>query len=187
MLKCLNAKMKQRSFTIIELLVVISIISILSGILLINYRSGQKDLALQRAASKLAQDIRRTQEMATSAKECIDLAPPAGACPIGGGPPQGYGMYFIMGFPLSYFIFSDTNGNRFFDGGEEIEGIYMEANIKLDALSGDPLQIIFSSPDPAVTICQGADCTITSGWIRIKNDGKTRTITINKVGQISTD
>ena len=75
---------KESGFTLTELLVVASIIILFSAIVLANYQTGNKQFALQRSAHKLAQDIRRAQEMAMSAKECE---------PCGNVVPPGYGIY----------------------------------------------------------------------------------------------
>ena len=188
--------MKKKGFTIIELLVVISIIAILSGIVLIDYRSGQQAFALQRTASKLAQDIRRAQEMAMSAGECTfcDLS-----CSPN-GVPSGYMVVFTSN--PNYSIFAD-DGDKVFDSGDcNILGnpIPFEKGIVIDALSSDLtfepfLSITFTPPDPIVTICHGsASCSVSSGWIRLCIEGSdcldpsnTKTININTVGRIEID
>ena len=70
-------------FTLIELVVVMAIISIMTAVVLVNYRPGGQQLALDRSVSKLAQDLRRAQEMAMSPRE-------EGGC--GPGFPGEYGI-----------------------------------------------------------------------------------------------
>ncbi|MDO8669067.1 MAG: type II secretion system protein, partial [Candidatus Buchananbacteria bacterium] len=59
----------KKGFTLIELLVVVAVITALTAVVLPSFRSGDNQLALQRSASKLAQDLRRVQGMAVSAQE----------------------------------------------------------------------------------------------------------------------
>jgi len=75
-----------KSFTIIESLVVMFIIVLLSLIILPNYYSTKQQLAFQRSAFKLAQDIRVVQEMAMSTQEYS-------ACLGTAGYKYGYGIY----------------------------------------------------------------------------------------------
>ena len=182
--------MKKKGFTLLELLVVISIITIITGIVFINYRPAQQQLALNRAASKLAQDIRRAQEMAMSTRAFTSCS--------GGVQPSGYGLISDTNQPTAYYMFADCNNNQKWDFGVDSSAgkINLEKDITVEAPSGAPtfqfLSIIFTSPDPAVSICHHASsgsCTAqTSGWVRLRNtDGKTRTVTVNQVGQIEID
>lgn len=58
--------MKNKGFTLVELLVVISVIGLILTVTIANYPAIRQQLALSRAAHKLAQDIRMAQEMAMS-------------------------------------------------------------------------------------------------------------------------
>ena len=63
----------QKGLTIVELVTTISIIFIISIFIFPNYQNMRKELALQRAAHKIAQDLRRTQEAAMSAKPSCEI------------------------------------------------------------------------------------------------------------------
>lgn len=175
MFECLNVKMlKRKGFTLIELLVVMAIIVIISGLSLVNWRGGEKQYALLRAANKLSQDLRRAEEMAMSSREF------QGQIPKGG-----YGVYFKEQEKDHYILFADLNGNYSYDPGSDglIEDVKIEKDIQISQLSSSPLTITFTPPDPIVTIKPDAPtATIT---LAIKTDPtKTRTIRVNKLGLV---
>lgn len=62
-------KMQKNGFSLVELLIVISIIGVILSIGLLNYPAMRQQLALNRAAHQLVQEIRRAQGMAMSATE----------------------------------------------------------------------------------------------------------------------
>lgn len=180
----------QKGFTIIELIVVISIITILSAIVLVSYRTGERQLMLQRAASKLAQDIRRAQEMAMSARECT---PPPVSCPAGGGVPVGgYGLYIDKSQPDRYFIYADSNtspGAEQYSSGEEIETIFLEKEVKIEDLvpASANFSINFRPPDPTIKMKDAAGIdkeNVTIIIALIVNPSQTKTIKVNKAGRI---
>jgi len=172
--------MKKNGFTLLEILVVISIIIILTGIVLLNYRTTGQQLAIQRAAFKLAADIRRTQEMAMSAKEL-----PGTGIPIGG-----YGVYLQNANDISYLIYADTNpasGNEQYDAGGDtvVETINLEQGVKISSVSPSSLSVNFKPPDPAIMLGGSAgnnEVIITLALIA--DTSKTKTIKVNKAGRI---
>lgn len=171
-----------KSFTLIELLVVISIISLLTVIVLPNYRTAEKQFALQRSAHKLAQDIRRAQEMAMSAKESQNRTPP-------GIPPGGYGVYLVKDGE-GYKIYSD-GGNEKYGGSndvdEEIINLEKGVYIKDTVPASNNFSINFKPPDPAVKIIDaaGAEKDTLEIILSLKTDpSKTKTVKVNKAGLI---
>lgn len=147
--------MNNKAFTLIELLVVTSIIALLTALILPNYRAGNQSLALQRSAHKLAQDLRRAQEMALSSQE------------FNGEVPQGYGIYFDISDPARYVLFADLNNDQAYtvllDG--VVEDVLLEKQAEIGSLStGSYLTVTFTPPDPIVTINPDAEsATITLG------------------------
>jgi type II secretory pathway pseudopilin PulG len=65
-----NNKIKYSGFTLVETLIVIFIIALLTVLFLPNYKNNAKQLALERSAHKLYQDMRRMQEMAIASEPC---------------------------------------------------------------------------------------------------------------------
>lgn len=170
--------MNNKSFTLIELLVVTGIILFLSAIIFPNFRLGERQFALQRSTHKLAQDIRRSQEMAMSAREFNQMNP------LGG-----YGVYLTTETPDSYILFADCDGYYDYDptgipcGGvsEKIEEINFEKKVEISSLFPSPLTITFTPPDPTVRINQ---LTPSSATITLIIDNTTKTINLNSAGLI---
>jgi prepilin-type N-terminal cleavage/methylation domain-containing protein len=184
MFKCLNSKIsKCRGFSLIEVLVSLFIIILMSGIIFANYRAGGKQFALQRSANKLAQDIRRAQEMAMSASEC----PTGTAC--AGQVPPGYGIYVNTG-DTNYLLYADTNpagGDEDYGGDTLIETISLEQGVYIHLANPASFSINFKPPDPNVNIAGGAvnEGTIT---LAIQTDtSKTRIVKVNKAGLIEVE
>ena len=98
---------KQKGFTLIETVVSLSIIFILSAIILPRYSSLRYEFNLLRSGYKFSQDIRRAQEMATSAKQFNNSVP------------SGYGVYLSKN-DTSYIIYADISDNQKYGAGDQI-------------------------------------------------------------------
>ena len=138
-----------KAFTLIELLVVISIIVLITALTLPNYRSGNNQLALQRSAHRLSQDLRRAQEFAISAKE------------FNGDMPGGYGVYFDLNQPEKYILFADIDGVPGYSGiNEKVEEISLENNLALISLTPmtpqSSLTVFFTPPRPTTAFTPAA-------------------------------
>lgn len=197
-------------FTLVEILVSIFIIALLSGIIFANYRSSGQQFVLQGAANKLAQDIRRVQQMAMSAEETnLGGQVPAGQEFV---PEGGYGIYFEEISPNSYIIFADCGDtpNRQYNGSglvcgpanseytEHIETIELEQGVNINNIqkegggAPDKIHITFVSPDPEVHIVPPAGAGGEPAWCEIilaltANPSKTKTIKVNKAGLIEVE
>ncbi len=168
-------KSRNAGFTLIELMVVITIILLLTSLGLANYRRGEEVFALERAAQKLAQDLRRTAQIAMAGKER------GGAFPAGG-----YGIYFPAGTNSSYILFADLNGNSSYDGGDAvIENLSLkERGVRISSFSPGPsLSITFFPPNPTVTINPNPGSPY-KATITLSLGGEEKKIEINKVGLI---
>jgi Tfp pilus assembly protein FimT len=162
----------------VELLVIIGVIGILTLIIVPNYGAGGSQLALQRSANKLSQDIERAKEMAMSASEC-------GAC---GGVPKGYGIYLAQG-ATTYLLYADKVGtNDKYDAGQDvvIETISLERGVQVSSISPAPLSINFKPPDPTIKISNDvSEVNETTIILSLQADvSKTKNIKANKAGLI---
>ena len=187
MLKC-------KGFTLVELLVSIFIIILMSGIIFANYRVGGQQFALQRSANKLAQDIRRAQQMAMGASEFCPT-PPCPPNPTQTSP--GYGIILDKVWGIKkYRLYADTNGNNeFFNPNDPLveDPIDLESGVIIKEISSpstsyNSVSINFASPDPTVNIKFNVDpggqpkTIITLALATDPN--KTKTVEVNKAGLI---
>ncbi len=181
-----------RGFTLVEIMVTFAIIGVLTAVAFTNYRSGEKQFALERSAQKLNQDIRNAEGMAIASKEFKGVFQ------------GGYGIHFTLTPPSddggSYILFVDCNGNDQYDGAslvcndcssgactasstEEVETIYLEKGVYISQLTpvGSSLTIKFYPPEPTVTFYPDAS----SVSIALSSIGLlSKQIEINKTGLI---
>ncbi len=103
----------QKGFTLIELIVVASIMSAIILLVTFNSRRFNDDLALQTAASEVSLAMRQAQSFGVSIKQTqsgsTDFNKP-------------YGIAFDLQTPTNFFIYSDTNGDRKYDGAVACTG-----------------------------------------------------------------
>lgn len=93
--------LKEKGFTLFEMLVVIGIVAVFSSIAVFNFSEARGQMALKRAAYQLIQDLRRAEEMAMSSTQSESCLLPA----------KGYGIYIYLGTGgsnKSYKLYADT-------------------------------------------------------------------------------
>ena len=156
--KILNSE-QQKGLTTVEFIVIVSIIFITAFIVSANYPEIQKELALQRASHKIAQDLRRAQTAAMSAK--------CNPCKIiFKKEEEGYEIkYEIPGQPTVSELVN-------LEKGVEITSLFPTS----------PLTISFSPPNPTTSIngeIFGLDAEIV-----IFNGIRSKSVKINNIGRI---
>lgn len=164
-------------FTLVELMVVVSIILLLTGFIMPNYRAGQRQFNLERSAHKLAQDLRRAQEMAMSTKEVDGLVP------------NGFGVHFKLATPDSYTLFANLDADHTQGPLDRvIETFDLESRVKLLNLQPAPeFSILFTPPDPTTWVFESDAAEAVIILVLQDEPGKTKTIRVNSVGLISVD
>ncbi|MCX6720926.1 MAG: prepilin-type N-terminal cleavage/methylation domain-containing protein [Candidatus Staskawiczbacteria bacterium] len=93
----------QKGITLIELIVVIFMIAVFSGIMIADFPKIQRQSALLRATYSMAQDFRKAEDMGTSGVQTLG----ADNCPV---PVKGYGVYVDTTQPTTYLIYADIAG-----------------------------------------------------------------------------
>lgn len=205
---------KSSGFTLIELIVVIFIIAVISGLVIFNYNSFRTDISVENLSQDIALAVRRAQVYSTSTKGTDTLFP-------------SYGVYFnlpssssantIFGTSKAFVFFADVPasstvpGNGDYDQSstscgspsttnECLEVMNITSSDKIveicdgatcyDSSSNPNVRIVFTRPNPEARICfsTGGTCRVISNvTIKIESlSKKTRSVTIWSTGLIET-
>jgi len=158
----------EKGFSLIELLVIIFIIAVIVGIIIVNFRAGDKRKTLRMGVEEVAAFIKDTQ-----AKSLL------GQTENEEFPEGGYGVYLAVG--NSYCIlFQDLNSDQEYNGptgppfegkgaiSEYVEHLKLRKDLLLQRILKDgkilkELKIVFVPPRPIMYF--DGDNTITNGEI----------------------
>lgn len=168
----------RRGFTIIELLVAISIFIVVTSLVVANFRRGTRSDELRIAAFGLASTLRRAQTMAMTG------ALINGAMPLGG-----YGVHMTKDEPTRYIIFADSD-DKMYGVGEELEGgiISLPHNIVIDQLVPAPVSVVFTPPKPTIYINGGTNFNLVIITLKDLISGQAKKVIVNRIsGQISVE
>ncbi len=161
-----RARRKSDGFTLVELLISISIVGVITGMMMANFRGGQHHTEVRLASDILVDQIRSMQTASLSGQlvsvcsggsnnlSVCEPKSPAVSCTGGACQkrvPSGYGIRLTgMGSPdRSYTLFYDTDGDWRYDAGEELTSIPYVAtnNVRLASTSlGLPLDLVYAPP-----------------------------------------
>lgn len=174
----------EKGYTLIEMLIVIAMVAILMGTTLYNYSRQRSSDVVLFETQKLAQYIRRAQNLALSPQ-------------LEGGPVNGFGIYISRALN-TVTLFKDLNSNYLYDGGsEKIESFDLDQKVIMTGLQApdtnpfpdeSELNILYIPPDPTLRIFNNSTDTGASiGKITIAfaaDTSKMRVINFNSVGLV---
>ncbi len=127
----------QLGFSLIELLVVIFITTVLSTLIVINYRSGQQRYNLDQTTQRLAANLRRMQNAALAPK--IESGQTLPSC--------GYGIYTSSNsqYQLFYNVAANCNSvNKYYTSG---------SSVVLETVNLSGVTLTYSGPSCASDRC----------------------------------
>lgn len=163
-------------FTVIEMLVVISIMILISIFMLFGYRSGEDQRRLNIDSQKLVQSLRKAQNYAMSAKEESEC---------GNNKVTPYGISFNSGSATNYLFIADCDDDKHYDiDGDILVSTIPLADSTINSVSPSLLEIFFAAPIPSTHITEESE----TGTITLCSKRQTslcKSIIINVRGAIS--
>lgn len=199
---------EHEGFTLIEMLITLGIFSVITGMVMVNFRVGQQGDELRIAGRLVESRIRRAQTAAIAGETifiCKGGTDDKKVCPSGdsadcaGGTcqrdiPRGYGVHFSPGTAAGSLIyFADTDGDRVFQAREEISSysVTSGAFVTISSISPEQsgmLDIVFVPPKPSVLFNGVTTSAIATVQLQHSTTNATRDVSLNRIsGQISTD
>lgn len=194
-----------KGFTLFELIVVIAIMGIVSGVVFVGVRSGERSLLLDRAANALAQDVRLAMDYSLRARpfggDCASVGGPNG----GGNPNSNWKAIFV-----AYTILFEENMSEYSIKGlcrienpsgnsnwrrlvdlDPPQSIQLEDGVRITDIDVNPdVRINFSPPFPTVEITKDEDqnpgsySAVTITLELASDPSKTRTVKVTNKGVI---
>ncbi len=191
-----NSIPRSRGFSLIELMVTIGIFSVITGVVLANYRSYNKNSDFANTVENVYLDLRESQVYGAGGKR------ESGA---GCGNPISlfnctYGVHFVKN-AVTYNVFIDRNKNRIMDAGESIKAISLGSGTTITSLlcirsgvsvaSGACINnyasVAFTRPSPDAFIAEFESPVNSNDGVEItiSNGPKTAKIVVSGAGQMS--
>lgn len=189
-----------QGFTMIELLISISIFTLLSAMVLVKYNSFNIKAEFSNAVEEVVLALRQAQVYGVASKSSTDSGGAIIRCPAVTGSPFDcvYGVHFSsnIGENDKVTIFVDENANYVYDVGETIaETIRFRSPIRVFGLkcgggdcAGDRMNITFRRPNPDAFIADVSPTipiSYSSGSVTLTNGEIFSTATTTLAGQIS--
>ncbi len=181
--------MKNKGFTLIELMVVVGIVTVISAMLLANYGSFGDKVTLQNLTYDLALTVREAQVYGLSGK--FQERDNFGSVPVI--------LYFNKGGTPLFYMFADSNNNWVQDTGENISEYNLGQGYQITDIwaEGDTIKnginklaLRFKRPEPDAQIkdftTNSSGTDYTDARIIIKSPrGEELSVFVESAGQIS--
>ncbi len=181
-----------KAFTILELLVSVSIIGVILSVVLWNYGGFNDNLAVSGAAQEMAIAIRQAQTYGINVKESA-----VGSNQFN----YAYGIYFNRTIPSSYTLFVDIDADNRYDPGELVETVNIRDGVTVSNVcsnitagcttvpSAVGILVLFLRPNPDARIyftdSVGGLLSATTGKIQlVSKKGTNKYVIIENTGQI---
>ncbi|MDP3052941.1 MAG: prepilin-type N-terminal cleavage/methylation domain-containing protein [bacterium] len=168
--------MDNKGFTIIEMLVVISIMVLLTSLLILYSRTGENQIILFRDQARLIAALNRAKSLSAQ----LFSAPE---------PPCSFGVHFSQA-ENNFLIFRDLaadcqNSDNIYTGaGELFEKYQLSPQVKFGDLT--LTNIVFIPPDPKTLIDNDPDKIEATITLQNLNGNASLKVKVNNAGQITT-
>lgn len=176
------AAKRQEGYTFIEMLIVFAIVAMLSGMIMTNYVQHRKEEVLINETYKVAQLIRRAQNLALSPRDISDSVGTLAVADI-----NSYGVYFdVSSNKATLFADDKDSGNQFsYDAGQDriSDELVLSKEVKIGSVDPASLNISFEPPDPTTRIT-GEAITATIRVELIDDSSRFKTVEVNATGLV---
>lgn len=194
--------MKKKGFTLIELMVTVTIMMIMTAVVLFNYNQFNENTLLSGFAYDLSLTIRQAQVYGVATRQGVgDQSAKIDVNNFGGNKfSSAYGVHFDSETNPPLRLFADLNTSYTFDSNEELQSYFFQRDIKIESLcvktesplncTYTKLDILFKRPNPEAIITTDSGSIVESpSYAKIvlrDGDGDVRkTVTVYSTGQIS--
>lgn len=166
----------KKGFTVLEMLVVISIVILLSSVLILYSRTGENQIVLFRDQSRLITGLNRAKSLSVQAFNAPDLS-----C--------AFGVHFSK-TENAFLIFRDLATNCrdadhvYSDAGEIFENYPLSSRIQFGETT--LTDIVFIPPDPVILIDNDFNKTEAMITLETLNGNASLTVRVNNAGQVTT-
>jgi prepilin-type N-terminal cleavage/methylation domain-containing protein len=165
-----------KGFTLIEMLVVISVMTLLSSLLILYSRSGENQIILFRDQAKLITALNRAKSLSVQMFNAPEL-------------PCAFGVYFSQA-ENRFLIFRDLalncrDADHVYTGSEELfESYQLSSKIKFGELT--LTNIVFIPPDPKTLIDNDPNKNEAAITLETLDGNASLKVRVNNAGQITT-
>ncbi|MDP3726506.1 MAG: prepilin-type N-terminal cleavage/methylation domain-containing protein [bacterium] len=178
-------------FSLVELLVSISIFTIVTGIVLANFPSFSSKIALENLGHEIALTVRQAQVFGVASREFG----------VGSNIFPSHGVRFDSAQNTTFFLYADTDKNKKYTGTPELlETFTIRGGNHISKICGfitpssnctelQVLDVVFTRPDPEPTITgkiEGGEAAYSYVTVTVESRrGATSVVTVWSNGQIA--
>jgi prepilin-type N-terminal cleavage/methylation domain-containing protein len=202
-------KFNQSGFTLVEMLISLSIFAVVTAFAMANFKVGQQGDELRLAARTTASLIRRVQTQTMSGYSvyychgggrngqlCLtqnDAECDGGSCRLDRPPAYGINISVMAGEDRRVRLFADTNDNKRYDAGEMLrqDSVSPGPFVFVNAISPSELNvldIVFTPPKPTISFNGAIVDGIATITLMHANTNHQTNITVNRIsGLVSVD
>jgi len=168
-----------KGFTLVEVLVSLSIVTLVMTVVLYNYGTFTDRLALSSAGQEIAVTIRQAQTYGLSVKELVSSP---------GNFSSAYGTHFTLSDPGSYYLFADVVGDRIYGTGSVCDGgLNTECVQKFTLRNGIRISRLCSVPSIGLPVCAPASSSFNAMNITFLRPNPDATIRLSNNGSFFAD
>lgn len=174
---------RRDGFTILEMLVVISVMTTLSGILVIYSRTSENQILLFKEQAKIVSTFFRAKTLASQTFSETDPKPCAYGVALSGAE-----FYIFKDLPDPAEPGDCTTANKQFDGttsDEVFEVIPLDERLVLSSAETSFDEVIFVPPDPSTILNRSAAVAMAQVVVKISGGDSGLGVKINDAGQIT--